>query len=78
MQTHQFLERGSSESAQMAQNIKKKGNYVKYIIISNITGECLFSTETAIMVCANLIQAYTGDFNPICGFSEMIFQCFMC
>lgn len=47
-------------------------------MISDIMGECLFSAENAIMVHANLIQAYTGDFNPISGCNKMIFQCFMC
>jgi len=71
------LEGGSSESAPLAQNTKK-GNYINYIIISDIMEECLFSAEIAIMIRANLIQAYTGDFNPISGFGEMIFPCFMC
>lgn len=40
-------------------------------------GEWLFSAGIAIMVPANMMEAYTGDFNPIFGFPEMIFQCFM-
>lgn len=41
-------------------------------------GECLFRAEIAIKEHANLIQAYTGDLNPLSGCSEMIFQGFMC